>query len=561
MRHILNTKESSLHKLTPDSYDFLIESSQNYYDYLVENHLGYEEIKIQSITQNVFGLHFMLYSKLFSFEGLVLHFKNEEFLIAENSLIQPSFYDEKHKILALEIPQNLKNEFLKDKDEIKLFSDLKFLVKNILDFYLQYKPLHFPTTKPPINPQIETLKELQNPPHQEQLLALEGIFQQSFCYIWGVAGSGKTKMVLLHALAFYLKSNLKVAILAPTNNALEQSLITLIESLESIGIDTNCILRLGTPSQTFAQKFPQNCDPLLTNKQNYKKSLQNSLLIAATLDTFLRRSELYELPFVHFFIDEAAFCPLIKVLPLCAFNKPLTLLGDHKQLQPICLLSKSNSTSLKWYKSNFWQYSSLFLESFFLYQENFLKISPNQYQPSLNFPTYMLTYTHRYGDNLARLLDCYIYKNNLKGLPNHTSLFYLHTHANPTPENTNPNEAEMCCQLSQSFLSTKKNFAILTTFVNQRKLILKKAPYLRAEECVFTIHASQGQEFDCVIFSPVTLNYYLNDSKNPQALFALNVALSRSKKEIILVCDRNYWINLKGQFLGELIKIAKPFRA
>ena len=332
---ILNTKGFNLNSLTQDSYDFLIESAQNYYDYLVENNLGYDEIKIQSISKTIFGLQLTLYSKLFSLEGLVLRFLDEEFPISENLSIQTSFYDEKHKILSLEIEESLKNQLFEKKNEIRLFSDLKFLVKNILNFYLSLKPLHFPTTLPRISPDIQALKDLENPPHQEQLEALEGIFSKSFCYVWGVAGSGKTKMVLLHALAFYLKSNLKVAILAPTNNALEQSLNTLIESLNNTRVDTSCILRLGTPTQTFAQRFPQNCDPLLNNKPNYKKSIQKSLLIAATLDTFLRRDELYELPFAHFFIDEAAFCPLIKVIPLCMFNKPITLLGDHKQLQPI----------------------------------------------------------------------------------------------------------------------------------------------------------------------------------------------------------------------------------
>ena len=82
---------------------------------------------------------------------------------------------------------------------------------------------------------------------------------------------------------------------------------------------------------------------------------------------------------------------------------------------------------------------------------------------------------------------------------------------------------------------------------------------LRNEECVFTIEASQRQGFDCLMLSAVTLNYYLNDSRNPQALFALNVALSRAKKEIIIVCDKNYWLNQKGQFLNALIQISKPF--
>ena len=176
MQLILNTKGFNLNSLTQDSYDFLIESAQNYYDYLVENNLGYDEIKIQSISKTIFGLQLTLYSKLFSLEGLVLRFLDEEFPISENLSIQTSFYDEKHKILSLEIEESLKNQLFEKKNEIRLFSDLKFLVKNILNFYLSLKPLILQTTLHRISPDLLAFNDLENPHHQEQLEALEGIF-------------------------------------------------------------------------------------------------------------------------------------------------------------------------------------------------------------------------------------------------------------------------------------------------------------------------------------------------------------------------------------------------
>ena len=80
------------------------------------------------------------------------------------------------------------------------------------------------------------------------------------------------------------------------------------------------------------------------------------------------------------------------------------------------------------------------------------------------------------------------------------------------------------------------------------------APYL-----VMTIHASQGQEFDTIIFSPVKLHYHLTDSNKNEALYALNVATSRLKKTLILVCDYRYWIRQEGQFLTQLLKQAAPY--
>lgn len=106
-----------------------------------------------------------------------------------------------------------------------------------------------------------------------------------------------------------------------------------------------------------------------------------------TLDTFLHRSDLQALDFKHFFVDEAAFTPLIKILPLCAFNKPITLLGDHKQLQPINALGSKDSKEQQWNLSKFWSFSALFLESFFKTQEAFNAKDPKQIPQITHFYT------------------------------------------------------------------------------------------------------------------------------------------------------------------------------
>ena len=283
-----------------------------------------------------------------------------------------------------------------------------------------------------------------------------------------------------------------------------------------------------------------------------------------TLDTFLHRSDLQALDFKHFFVDEAAFTPLIKILPLCAFNKPITLLGDHKQLQPINALSSKDSKEQQWNLSKFWSFSALFLESFFKTQEAFNTKDPKQIPQITHFFT--LSQTYRYGDNLAKLLDSYIYQNNLQGRGTHTRLYCLDIvefaglkKLESKMERTNPLEASLCCKLAESFINKTLDFAILTPFVNQRQLILKTMPSLYHKECVLTIHSAQGQEFDYVIFSPVMLHYHLNDSTNQSALFALNVALSRAKNGIIIICDKRYWSSLKGQFLSDLIALCEPY--
>lgn len=550
-------------------YPFLTDCAQNYLHYLIAFDKGYEIIKIRSIARDIFGLILQLESKLKSLESLLLRTSLGEYLLNNTeSEINISAYDERNKILYLNVESNLCETLFLKKDSIVLISDLRFLVQNVIDFYSQELPLSLPTNAPNLTPNIESLKDLEAPPHAEQLNALHGIFSSPFCYIWGPAGSGKTKVVLLHALAFYLKAGLKVAILAPTNNALEQCLKTLLINLESIGLSTDGILRLGAPTQSFKESFPQNCEHII-QEQNipsnfHKKSLSKAQILAMTLDTFLHRSDLQALDFKHFFVDEAAFTPLIKILPLCAFNKPITLLGDHKQLQPINALSSKDSKEQQWNLSKFWSFSALFLESFFKTQEAFNTKDPKQIPQITHFFT--LSQTYRYGDNLAKLLDSYIYQNNLQGRGTHTRLYCLDIvefaglkKLESKMERTNPLEASLCCKLAESFIDKSLDFAILTPFVNQRQLILKTMPSLYHKECVLTIHSAQGQEFDYVIFSPVMLHYHLNDSTNQSALFALNVAFSRAKKGIIIICDKRYWLSLNGQFLSDLIALCKPY--
>ena len=550
-------------------YPFLTDCAQNYLHYLIAFDKGYEIIKIRSIARDIFCLILQLESKLKSLESLLLRTSLGEYLLNNTeSEINISAYDERNKILYLNVESNLCETLFLKKDSIVLISDLRFLVQNVIDFYSQELPLSLPTNAPNLTPNIESLKDLEAPPHAEQLNALHGIFSSPFCYIWGPAGSGKTKVVLLHALAFYLKAGLKVAILAPTNNALEQCLKTLLINLESIGLSTDGILRLGAPTQSFKESFPQNCEHII-QEQNipsnfHKKSLSKAQILAMTLDTFLHRSDLQALDFKHFFVDEAAFTPLIKILPLCAFNKPITLLGDHKQLQPINALSSKDSKEQQWNLSKFWSFSALFLESFFKTQEAFNTKDPKQIPQITHFFT--LSQTYRYGDNLAKLLDSYIYQNNLQGRGTHTRLYCLDIvefaglkKLESKMERTNPLEASLCCKLAESFIDKTLDFAILTPFVNQRQLILKTMPSLYHKECVLTIHSAQGQEFDYVIFSPVMLHYHLNDSTNQSALFALNVALSRAKNGIIIICDKRYWSSLKGQFLSDLIALCEPY--
>ena len=97
--------------------------------------------------------------------------------------------------------------------------------------------------------------------------------------------------------------------------------------------------------------------------------------------------------------------------------------------------------------------------------------------------------------------------------------------------------------------SLTQSLGIITPFVNQKKLLQKTITH----SDISTIHSSQGREWDNVIFSPVDLHYYLTDSRQISALFGLNVAISRLKKRLFIVCDLGFWQQQEGQFLHALL--------
>ena len=84
---------------------------------------------------------------------------------------------------------------------------------------------------------------------------------------------------------------------------------------------------------------------------------------------------------------------------------------------------------------------------------------------------------------------------------------------------------------------------------------------------ILTIHKSQGREWDTVIISICDGNA-CGEEKAPRFTSTLwnggmvgkrviNTALSRAKKKLVIVCDKDYWEDKNGELIGEIAKIAK----
>lgn len=585
-----NTSQSS-HTNQTSPRIALIQACKAYYDYLLAHNLGCEEIGIVQIQCTEPVIKLRVRAKMLNTDSLQIKIDSTLHMLGDEIGLQVLFYDEKTQVLAIECSDlTLFRKISKNPTQIKLFSDLKFLIRNLEQFFEQSSEPALPANapifaldsalksnaEPKLGSSPSAYQNLTIAPylHEEQAQALRTILTSPFSYVWGAPGSGKTQAVLFEALLHYIYRSKQVCVLAPTNSALEQVLKALIAKFDTLGLDRMKILRLGTPSTSFLDRFVEVCDPqILQQKQpqslfsgaTLKSRLKDSLVVGMTMDGFIKRYKSLGVEFAHFFLDECAFTPLSKALALATQHAPITLLGDHKQLMPICEMPQSCMQGEQ-SVANLFNLSALFMEDF-LTQPHFLPSAPIFHKPQttpLQFThtnIAILRQTHRYGDNLAKILDHHIYRNGLCGRDEPTQLYFIDCKSSPQVSQTQSTQDKMShaeAQVIAKLFPTldPNSSAIITPFVRQRKLLYEyKIPYKHT----WTIHGSQGQEFDCVVFSPVMLHYHLTDSRNLNAAYALNVAISRIKKRLILVCDYAYWINRPEQFLTEILRHAMPY--
>lgn len=231
-----------------------IDSANAYYNYLDQNDKGVQEVDIFEISyleSRDLLIKLRLSAKLFDTEAIF--FKNyktgKRYDSVEVKVIE---YDSDKNMLLIKPSEIVSDEFDNlNCSELKVISDLKFLIQRVKTWYeLNGSELALPTIKSNLSDQFEKIdyfEEKEFQPSDNQKESLKNIFQQPFSYIWGAPGTGKTQFVLAYAVLQYLNNNDKIAILAPTNNSIEQVLRGVIKMTDKAGIDRSRVLRLGTP--------------------------------------------------------------------------------------------------------------------------------------------------------------------------------------------------------------------------------------------------------------------------------------------------------------------------
>ncbi len=783
-----------------------INSAQVYYKYLEDNGEGYEEIQVSELSyveSSIFLIKLKVSKRLFDLEAIWFRNKNtgEEFDVSKVKIVE---YDRDNNILLINPVKEIASKFKKlEKKDLILISDLKFLVRKVEEWYERngtkvLLPINTSKYKDRFD-EITYFDDLK--PSENQKESLYNIFSKPFSYVWGAPGTGKTQFVLSYAIMHYINKNDKVAILAPTNNSIEQVLRGVLSMTDKAKIDRKKILRLGAPSKKFAEKYPEVCeqrglqkeiealkkqiknidrvidyrnaanqlsqildklslfdnidqfiDGINSTKTNYEhelenrkrkeidldyakkeldklyetkketikklnsfgnkikkfvsskniisktslflieeeikskykevefakyrlskmektvegkerkwkraekkcfdyldevkseffvskdlykvvkslsidnwKSVQNDLneiinqekdsievgkqlsteyvnlsidqlivtkekylvtckklaeftteerlrnvnVIACTLDGYIGRYIESTLDVDHIFVDEAGYANAIKTLTLFNHRVPLTLLGDHKQLPPVCKIRDEDIAKNKSYRNIFlWSQSCIYICSLFEKSRDFC-LNEYLYNSHLTFSNLSktsLNSTFRFGNNLAKVLANYVYDRNFQSanIGGETKIYFINAkRVEKGKVRTSINEAIEIVEIVKQIRRSTDDYVILTPYNPQVNLLKEMLYKERNEQKILTVHGSQGREWHTVILSVVdtTEKWFVNTAcDKSKGLNLVNTAVSRAKDCLIVVCDKGYWINQEGQLITELLKIGKEIK-
>ncbi|MBO5287138.1 MAG: ATP-binding domain-containing protein [Clostridia bacterium] len=309
-------------------------------------------------------------------------------------------------------------------------------------------------------------------------------------------------------------------------------------------------------------KLKEKHNQLEALKVKAEEMFNRKRVFACTVDYLILHYEdicqLIKQKLCHIFIDEAAYCSMIKSGPLFSFDLPVGLFGDHMQLPPVCEMENSDKGIEDNDLSFLWSQSSLYFPDVFDDRMGEKELRQAYFDGNdplfTNVKRSVITNTYRFGDNLAQILNKFVYKTSFHGVSKETEIIVIDAPRRKKDKEMRQNSAEADAIKTYIKKNAPKSFAILTPYKKQRDLIQKALDY-KVE--VSTIHASQGREWDTVIMSVVdTDKKFFTDSKNPisKGLKIINTAISRAKRELVIVCDREYWFSRReSQLIGSLV--------
>jgi len=586
----------------PQIREIAVNSAEVYYNYLEDNDKGLQIIEVFDVKSFFIGnslqLELRLSAKIVDIDSIFIHLQtnnkrydvvqfkydeedfveeettetNEEVKAKKPTVLFVNYNENKHT-LRIEIEDKYIREFKNlNSNDIYVISDLKFLVWRVRDWYEKNgAKIDLPKQVSILKDKTHEIEYLEGlTPSENQKQSLYNIFNNPFSYIWGAPGTGKTQFVLAYAVLHYIRNGHRIGILAPTNNALEQVLRGVIKMTDKAGIPRSAIERMGRPSQLFAEEFPEVCPNLKKKSEPAEENVeteQNVQLIACTLDFYANEYKDHKMKVQHLFLDEAGYANMIKAGMLFNHKVPITFLGDHAQLPPVCEVNDFSIEKEKELENMFlWAQSAVYFETLFdLSKEEIRYQYLKNITPTLRHVSKtLLNTTYRFAENLAKVLGFHVYSLDFSSGKKDSITQIRYIHASKEEEHKSRTSiSEVISIKSLTTILKRKgvsDYAILTPYKKQVKLLGQHLPDERRELKIMTVHGSQGREWDTVIISVTdTSDKWFVDSLNPlsRGLNLVNTAVSRARKELIIVCDTNYWKQQTGQLISDLIKIGE----
>ena len=309
--------------------------------------------------------------------------------------------------------------------------------------------------------------------------------------------------------------------------------------------------------------------------------LEKASLIVATPHQFISRFRprgsdddgRMELDVDHIFLDEAGYCGLMQAASLFTNGVPVTMLGDHRQLPPVSelddeVLRSAAERGGRLGYAFFWNMSSLYCEALLTGGPGILSgMYVRSQEPVFHITARAdLNESHRFASNLAGILDRYVYHNGMTGSSGGGDLRIMCIDAVCGSRDGRGNRAE--AEAIRMFLREESpdpsKIVVLTPYSVQLALI-KRMVGGRYRDSAMTVHGSQGREWDTVILSVADngvlsrdVPFRFTSSSTDIGMRVINTAVSRAKRRLILVCDREFWLQREDELIGGILREVAP---
>lgn len=539
------------------------------------------------------GIPFILYvfEKYFSCEAVEYDYESGLFFFTSHQFLNPS----SHCRILLDssfILEGLKKrlEGIKEKgiDEDLPFS--KFLFEDTEDLKdVEHK----------IVP-----RELSEKLDRPQRLAFYAALNKDITFIWGPPGTGKSFTLASIIYALYVLGEDRTAICCLSNVAVDQLLCKVLDIIDSKNqrIEPGNIYRAGRTidarilstdylfpkdhiTMDLRKRIKSNMEKIQELKEHEKEASEESIILKAenkdlreqlkehteflvnssrlvfsTISNYILNNNLYESEFDNLIVDEASMMSMPSLLALGnKISKRLILVGDFQQLSPIALVKDKKLTNS-------------------VFEMTEININ-NTCHPAL----YQLLHQRRSNEKIVDLINKTFYEGKLipsakeekeiVDTPPFTGrVIALKRVANGavrfTKGGTRQNKvfAENVLEILDTYNKDKTatfTIGVITPYKGQvsllRALIFERKYSTDFEKRlkIGTIHTFQGSECDVIVFDMVDC-HVLESGKKLQIgkIYAgkegerlLNVAISRAKYKLIMVCDPTYISNIPGNTL------------